>query len=275
MSVAVAVTLTLTFGLRYSHLGNIFHEILLVLVPLIFAFANWGSRVSIDALRSKDEARPQPQWPLRLLGLVIGLSFFSAAWIKLATGWLSWSSQDARGYFFMGFLTEGRTSWLAELAATVELPPAWELLDWLTVILEFSILAALPSWRAFRIALAFAALFHLGVLLIITIDFSHNVVVYGAFVSWGVLARSALSSAVLRPAVTYFETRRTPNMRPGMVVFFSLFALAVGAGAWYLMVSPAELTKTVQPNVAATLIIFIGAAIGMAYLGVSGDTWCR
>jgi hypothetical protein len=55
-------------------------------------------------------------------------------------------------------------------------------------------------------------------------------------------------------------------MWPGMVVFFSLFALAVGAGAWYLMVSPAELSKTVQPNVAGTLIIFIGAAIGMAYL---------
>jgi hypothetical protein len=234
VSIATAVVLVVTYGLTYC-LGKIDHTVLLVATPLILSFANWGDRLSVDALRGK-QPQPQPprQWPLRLLGLAIALPFFAAALAKLGTGWLLWSSQAAQGQFFAGFDALGRTSWLAPIAAQFNVPAAWEVLDWLTVIIEFALLATLPWWRAFRIALAVTAIFHLGVFLVMNISFAHNIVVYGAFVPWAA---------------------RLPAAR--VLLFAPLIAAAVR------LVVPAEVT--------AAVILFAGAVFGVGYL--AGQLW--
>ena len=97
---------------------------------------------------------------------------------------------------------------------------------------------ALPWWRAFRIALAFTALFHLGVFLVMNISFAHNIVVYGAFVPWAV---------------------RLPAARVLLV------APVIAAAAWLLV--PGEVT--------AAVILFTGGVFGAGYL--AGQLWsmCR
>lgn len=266
-SFATVAMLITTYGITYS-LGKVDHTILLVLVPLVLAFANWGDRFSIDALRAKRQPSQQQQWPLRLLGLLIGWGFFTAALTKLATGWLSFDSQAARGYFVLGFLTQDRTNWLAGWVAAHDYRPAWELADWLTVAFELAILLALPWWRAFRSTLAIATVFHLSVYLVMNITFSHAVIAYGAFVSWGTLARRMGELPICTPVVRYFERARRPAT--GKVGYSLLFPLAVvvGVGTWSLMLSGGS-------RFYLSLVIFVGAAFGLTYLASEARTVFR
>lgn len=257
VSLAAWLILSVTYGVTFC-LGKIDHTILLTLPPLVLAFANWGDRYSLDALRRRNETSVQPQWPLRLLALLVAWGFFAAALTKVLTGWLSFSSQASRGYFVLGFVTQGRTHWLARWIAEHDVPIAWEAVDWLTVVFELSILIALPWWRAFRITLAVATIFHLVVLLIMNIDFSNAVVAYGAFVSWGALVARVCSSRIGRFASRTPLAGRPPSA--GIV----LIAVAVGATSWFLMVSPAGSIST--GPIGAHLIIVIGAATGLTYL---------
>jgi hypothetical protein len=250
VSVAVAVLLLITYGLTYS-VGKIDHTILVVLAPLILSFAHWGRRVSVDALLSRRVPEHQPQWPLRFLALVVGLSFFAAAWVKLTTGWLSPATQAALGHTLVRFYSYDTTSWSVQwIAATSHLRFAWELIDWLTVAMEFAIIIAMPWWRAFRVALAVAVLFHLGVYLAMDIDFSFNVVVYGAFVSWAALLRRE------RPS-----ERAVAAVRPGVAVLFGFSVLALSGAVWFV-------TSTMPGigAVAGVVIVLTGAAIGIGYL---------
>lgn len=249
VSLAVAVLLLVTYGLTYS-LGKIDHTILVVLAPLILSFAHWGRRVSVDAVLNKRAAQPQAQWPLRLLALVVGLAFFAAAWVKLTTGWLSPSTQAALGHSLVRLYSYDTTSWSAQWIATTSSSRfAWELIDWLTVAFEFAILLAVPWWRAFRIAIAAAVLFHLGVYLAMDIDFSFNVVVYGAFVSW---------AAPSRP-IRFFERVTTPSRRGAVAL--TLSALALGGAVWFV-------TSTIPAvgAVSGVVIVLTSAAIGIGYL---------
>lgn len=250
VSVAVAALLLVTYGLAYSA-GKIDHTILVVLTPLILSFAHWGRRVSVDALLRRRAPEHQHQWPLRFLALVVGLSFFAAAWVKLTTGWLSTSTQAALGHSLVRFYSYDTASWSVQWVAGIShLRFAWELVDWLTVAMEFAIIVALPWWRAFRIALAAAVLFHLGVYLAMDIDFSFNVVVYGAFVSWAALLhRERLSD------------RAVAAIRPGVAVLVAFSVLALSGAAWFV-------TST-MPGVGAiagVVIVLTGAAIGVGYL---------
>ncbi|MFZ0141447.1 MAG: hypothetical protein WAL70_10210, partial [Aeromicrobium sp.] len=101
------------------------------------------------------------------------------------------------------------------------------------------------SWRLFRVAVAVTTLFHLGVLLVINIAFSWNLMGYAAFYRW---------SSILPPA---FDIRIRRWL--GYVV-----ATAVGAGmfAWHESVG-----REFQFDVRVTMI-FLGAASGVVYLAV-------
>lgn len=262
VSIATWLMLTLTYGLTYT-LGKVDHTILMVMVPLVMAFSGWGNRFSIDALR-----RPVPitqqQWPLRLLALLIAWGFFAAAMTKLLTGWLSLSSQAARGYFVLGYVTEDRTHLLAQWMAAHDVAAIWELADWATVIFEFSILFALPWWPAFRIALAVATTFHLGVLLVLNIDFSHAVLAYAAFVSWSAIGRRVGDSDVGRAIRDGIGHRRWIRGSPTLPVVAGVMVVATAATAWWLMTAPAGRIDT--GPMAGHVIIVAGALVGIGHL---------
>lgn len=263
-SVAVWFMLTATYGVTFT-VGKVDHTILFVAVPLVLAFSGWGDRFSIDALRRdnsqpSEEPRSQPQWPLRLLALLIAWAFFAAALTKLLTGWLAVSSQAARGYFVLGYVTQDRNHLLAQWMATHDYLPLWEIMDWMTVVFEFSLLLTLPWWRAFRLSLAVATTFHLGVLLVMNIDFSNAVIAYGAFVCWGAVPRRLGSGNTLHSLGRYLRSRRLSTL----CLVFGLLGAAVGAIAWYLMVTSAGTVAT--GYIAGNLIIVVGALIGASYI---------
>ncbi|MGJ6124593.1 hypothetical protein QN239_18675 [Mycolicibacterium sp. Y3] len=263
-SIFTWLMLSITYGLTYC-MGNIDHNILVVIAPLVLVFAHWGDRFSLDALRCRREPLPQRQWPLRLLAILVGWAWFAAAATKLLTGWLSLSSEAARGYFVIKYLTVGRQVGLSDWVAVHDSRVAWELLDWVTVIFEFSILLAVPWWRAFRITLAIATIFHLSVLLIMNIDFNAAVVAYGAFVSWTAVARRTGATRLFASAWARELGRVLGSGRRAYPVL-ALAGVTVGAVAWFLMVDPVGSIST--GLIGGTVVIVLGAVIGASYLAI-------
>lgn len=264
MSVLVAFLLTTTLGLGYVF-GHVHHTILLVLTPLVLCFADWGSQVSLDSRRRNPVPGQQQQWPLRILALTVGFAFFAAALPKLLGGWLAPTSQATKGYFYAYYFTPQHPTstmsepWLAGAATHLHSVAAWELIDWLTVLLEFGILLAVPWWSAFRSALAIATVFHLGVFLLVGISFTPNVIVYGAFVSWS----RYFSTNKQRPE----GVRGHPAIKAGPA---SVGLIGFGFVTTWLLIARHDPGVIADP-----VIVAIGAVIGLGYLARSGRSVVR
>ena len=246
VSILLALALMTGFGLTYSY-GKIDHTIVLVLVPAMMAFSRWGDALSLDAgSKPRDADRDGvPQWPMRLLAVMIGLSFVPAGWAKFRSGWLDLDTHAVQGHFVRGYFTQSRDGWLAPYVIDFHQGRVWEVADWLTVGLELGLVLTVVSWRWLRVALAVTTLFHLGILLVINIAFSWNLLGYAAAYRW---------ASVLPPA---FDLRIRRSL--GHVV-----AAAVGAGMYVVHESSGP---DFQHDV-RTWMVFLGAAAGAVYLAV-------
>jgi uncharacterized membrane protein YphA (DoxX/SURF4 family) len=246
VSVLLALALMTGFGLTYSF-GKIDHTIVLVLVPAMMVFSRWGGTLSLDAgSKPRDPERGDvAQWPMRLLAVMIALSFVTAGWAKFRSGWLDLDTHAVQGHFARGFFVQSRDGWLAPEVIDLHLGGLWEVADWLTVGLELGLVLTVVSWRWFRLALAVTTLFHLGILLVINIAFSWNLLGYAAFYRW---------ASVLPPT---FDLRIRRSL--GYVV-----AAAVGAGMYALH----EWAGPGFQHDVRTCMVFLGAAFGLTYIAV-------
>lgn len=168
--------------------GKVDHTILVVLCPAMMARSGWGAVWSRDALRLgsplRHAARRRGRWQLAWLALATTLAMASAGLAKLYTGWLDPGIAASYGHAVANSWLSDRHTLAGALLLRPALAPAWELLDWATVL--FELLAPLavvrPRWmRAWCVA---ACGFHLGVGLTMDIWFAANVVVYAAFLPW-------------------------------------------------------------------------------------------
>ncbi len=196
-SACVAVLLLTGSGFAFS-LGKIDHTIFQILVPAVLLLASWGAAVSVDGLGRRRERGEQHQWPLRLLALLVGAGLLTAALPKAFSGWLSPATQAVQESMLRQFYVNGRTELLAPYFVHLDSPLFWESLDWATVIMEAAVILCVLNWRAFRVALAVLVLFHVGVYLMMNINFAGNVLVYGAFVSWSRVKLPPVPSGVSR-----------------------------------------------------------------------------
>lgn len=247
-SVTVTVLLLVINGIQFSS-GKIDHSIIFVLAPAILSFADWGRRASVDALIKREEASaPVAQWPLRLFGVVIGVAFATAAIQKLLSGWLNPLSQATQGHFIRQFVANGRDDWLTPVFLRMNTPVLWETLDWVTILFEFAFLLAILNWRAWRIVLAVACLFHLGVLLMMNIAFYPNVVAYGAFVLWSALGHVA-------------PRAHSHNLARALQVLALPGIFIVGSALWWALREWGTLEPVLGPA-----IVLAGAGTAVAYL---------
>lgn len=260
-SLATGVLFLVSFGFLYSF-GKVDHAILVAVVPLVLCGSGWGERLSLDSLRRNGHgASPvsPPQWPLRLLALLIGLAFSTAALAKYRSGWLDTSTQSAQGHFLKKYVAEGRTDGLAPLLADLHSRAAWELIDWLTVAIEIGMLVAVVTWPTFRAMLAVACVFHLSILLTLGIAFSSNVIAYGAFVGW-----AGLVSPVLR-AIGRGQPR---TLSPYAI--YALIPVLTAIGLYLQAASSPHANHLVAES-----MVGIGAMFGVVYLLVASGRAAR
>lgn len=173
-------------GVAFSW-GKIDHSILLLLLPVFFAEAGWGNAHSVDHSRGRlIEGR---SWMITAYALCITLGMMTAAAAKLATGWLSPSTQAVRGHLLRNIAVEGRGELLAGTTASIEASPLWIAADVLTVAVEGSLLVLLYRRSWFRAGLLVLIAFHIFVLLSFNISFLGNVIIYGALFAWPLTRR--------------------------------------------------------------------------------------
>lgn len=244
-SLLVSALLLLGAGFTYSF-GKIDHAILLLVAPAVLSFSNWGAALSIDSLVRRGTTPPVNQWAVRLLAIIMGLCFASAAAAKIVSGWLSPDSQAVKGYFLRHYFTGSDHSLVSDLAASLQAAVIWEVVDWAVIAIELFAAIAFLSWRLVRFAVAVAAIFHLGVMLLLGIRFYWNVVVYGAFLPWGRLVRGPWSR------------RQRQGAAIGAAALATASAGAVIASLAGVIPEPFAMARPA--------VVWIGAGVGAAYL---------
>ncbi len=173
----LTLALVVCSGLAYSF-GKSDDVILYDLAPLMLGLAGWGSAWSADAWLRK-AAQPRG-YPMFVYATLIAFAMFTAAAAKVASGWLDPARQATR--FFVA-VTAGspRSGPLAEWLLGLDIAVLWKLLDYATLFAEGWLVIAVFFPVLFRIGLVLMSLFHLGVWLLLGIDFHLHLFVYAGF----------------------------------------------------------------------------------------------
>lgn len=197
-SISMTVVLLVGSGLAYSF-SKVDHFILYDLTPLFLGFAGWGASWSLDARKKQ---RATQGYAMLLFAITLAIAMLTAALPKAARGW--WDpAREATRYFVAvdvhygpdaGVLGEWMTS-----AITSDL--LWKLLDYFTLFAEGWLVIALFFPTLFRLGLLLLVTFHVGVLLMLDINFFLNLFVYAGFF--------CVSRSNLIPELDRWRQRRT------------------------------------------------------------------
>ena len=178
------------FGIRafaYSS-GKINHDILLPIIPAVFAFTNWGSTFRItgkyDSLSEKDL---DDGFPIAIFALLTSFWMATAGWQKLTTDWLSGSYSVVLRDIHSNYFVTGRHSEAAAFALSHFPGWAWEATDWFTVVFELCGIVVVWRRSLFRVWLFAACFFHLGINILMLIPYTPALIAYGVFVPWAQL----------------------------------------------------------------------------------------
>ncbi len=195
-SLATTASMLTLYSIGYTT-GKINHNILLVLLPAFLAFSGWGRCLSVRNRSVADPRTPEHQPSLAPWALVIALTMAYAGIGKLVTGWLDLDTQSSLGNLAQNhFISERHTllrGWLIAGGA------GWfhELVDWLTVIFELSLIPALFAPSLFRALLVVATAFHFAVLLMFGISFETNILAYSVFAPMACLIPRSFKPSLL------------------------------------------------------------------------------
>lgn len=225
-TLATGILLLVGYGFNYS-LSNLHHNILLLVLPLVMAFSNWGAALSFDA-RSGRAPRQVHSWPLVMVALLLGYGMFTAGVPKIIGGWLDPSTHAVQGRFLREYFVIERHDLLAPLFIDVKNEVFWELLDVGTVLYEIGFLFAILHPFTTRLFSVFSIGFHTIVTLILNIAFLPNLVVYAAFVPW-----HRLAAVLPLPAPGEAGSRAARNSS-----VLSLLVLLGGTAFFYVVGSP-------------------------------------
>lgn len=224
---SVALGLLLFVGNCWAFsFGKINHDILMIAVPLVMQFSNWGTAYSVDSRRTRGQPEPCA-WPLALLALITAFGMMSAAEPKAVSGWLNPHSHAVLGHLTFNTVIAGRSNRIAEKMLQIHSGVFWKSLDYATVLLEASFLFLVWRRRTFRVACAVACFFHLGIALSMQIAYWPNLLAYGAFCDWSVVERWPIGRFLSKPW-TFTWSRITPVWLTGMGAGLSLMYLSIG-----------------------------------------------
>lgn len=228
-TLATGILLLVGYGFNYS-LSNLHHNILLLVLPLVMVFSNWGAALSFDA-RSDRAPQQVHSWPLVMVALLLGYGMFTAGLPKMIGGWLDPHTHAVHGRFLREYFVIERHDLLAPLFVDVTNEVFWEMLDVGTVLYEIGFLFAILHPFTTRLFSMFSIGFHTIVTLILNIAFLPNLIVYAAFVPWHRLA------AVLplpEPSTARSQAAHSPILPLAILFGGTVFFYVVGSPLLWL-----------------------------------------
>ncbi|MFN0159269.1 MAG: HTTM domain-containing protein [Bacteroidota bacterium] len=183
--VSILLTVALLVGHSFTYaFGKADHNILLLLIPGVMAFSNWGNAYSLDALSPNRTRFPVKCWPLTLLAWMLCFAFVTSGIPKLLGGWLDLSSHAIRYHLVENYYIVQRQDFLAPMFINLTNDFLWESMDWATIFFEVGFVIAFLHRRLLNFFMLVAVVFHFMNLLILNIAFLDNFTTYMAFMSW-------------------------------------------------------------------------------------------
>jgi len=212
--VSISLGLSLIIGQTFLFsFGKIDHGLLLTsFLPIVMAFSNWGAHFSIDSIKGEKKVHT---WPISLMSLVLGFGMFTAGLQKLIGGWLNPKFPAIRSHIFRSFVNQ-REGIMTNFMLSIRSNFFWESLDIMIVLFELGFLIAVLNRKWFRMWMAFAVLFHAGVILTMNIPFFQNVVVYFLFLNWVFIMKGLRFQRLLKAIQPIFSLY-------GMSAFVAIF----------------------------------------------------
>lgn len=220
VSIVVGVGFTLLAGVRYST-GKIDHDLLVLTVAPLALAAYWGASLSMDALRRPTQPVRDSAPGVAVLALATGFLFFTSGLAKALTGWLATDGSATRGWM-LDYVDAGLGHWLNEAVITWDVPLLWKALDVTTVLFEMGFLVAIWRRRWLRFYVPVALAFHIGTIMLMSIDFSRLSLIYLLLAAPGVLAAPRLTRPVER-AFTFLSRWRVVALPLGMGLVAAAF----------------------------------------------------
>jgi uncharacterized membrane protein YphA (DoxX/SURF4 family) len=181
------------FNAHASSYGEEHHgEAILAIFLLLLAFAPSGARFSLDAIIRRWRARKNlaedtsrfttAMWPLRLIQVLLALSYFSTGMAKLIYSGLEWMN----GYTLQSIIFSDAVSfgiplgiWLAQQYGLCVL------LSIATILFEVFFFVILFVPRLSPYFLVAGALFHTTIFMTIAAPFFQHIILYSVFIDFG------------------------------------------------------------------------------------------
>lgn len=184
VSIALTCCMILVSGLSYSY-SKVDHFILFELTPVFLAFAGWGRRCSVDALRRRTSPKGArgSGLPVLLFAMTIGWAMLSAAAPKMLGGWMDPSRQATRGYIARDIAVGVKPGILGEWILSIDFTPFWKAMDYATLVVEAGLIFFVFTPLLYRLWLLLLSFFHIGVYLMLDISFIDYALVYAVFFS--------------------------------------------------------------------------------------------
>ncbi|MBD65944.1 MAG: hypothetical protein CME62_12105 [Halobacteriovoraceae bacterium] len=162
-------------------------NILYDLIPLFLSFSGWGNKLSIDAKYEERKERVNG-WPIYLIILTYGFCLYTSAIPKLTSGWLSFEDSATYWHILRRNNISLQSPLLIEYIAKADFSLFWEVLDYMIVLFEFTLLFIIPFKRIFRYYIGMALFFHIGIILWLKIPFLSLITFY-VLIIFGLNAR--------------------------------------------------------------------------------------
>lgn len=169
--------------------GKIDHGLLLLSSFLILmSWSGWGGAASIDLRRGRSDV-PR-SWPIAVTLLMLSVMMMMAALPKATSEWFDTSFSALQVRQLVGATSFGADRYLAQWATGFDNALLWESFDWVTIAFEGAFVFVVWKRRHMQVLLAFAALFHVSVLLLLNIHFTGFLFVYAVAFDWSRVGRA-------------------------------------------------------------------------------------
>lgn len=209
-SVSVAFSIGFMFLQAWEYsFGKINHEFMVVLIPILFAWAGWGNAWSVDSSTNKVSPSATNPIPVSLFAFTLSIMMLSAGLPKITSGWLNPHTHAVLSYVVISHFTPGLANWVTKAALGIRSGWFWEPLDWLSCAIEIAFICTFIWRTALRFICALITIFHFGIALLLRIYSWANVLSYGAIADWDEMVEFFPYSLVLRLARRIAEASRT------------------------------------------------------------------
>lgn len=241
---SIGITICMLIGQSFVFsFGKIDHNILMVLLPALLSFSNWGC---VPARQDFKNDHFRDAYSLFNVALFLGFAMFSAGIQKILGGWLISLNSATRGHFLANYFVYERQDLLATVFLFIDNWFFWKSLDYLTVLFEVGFLFAIVHVKIFKRFVLIAIIFHTCTLLIFNIPFSGHFIIFLLFIDWNTFEKPKKYLPALKTRTNILTASKNHMMLTALILIIQ----------WYLFQKYSSMPFLAEPSVTKWALSF-------------------